>query len=66
MKTIVLKISENVFEELRTHMSIRCMAGEASGMVDAFVVKIIKAIDDGDSETGIKMKGEKDDDILQD
>lgn len=64
MKTITIKISDKVFEELRNHMGIRCMTDEASGVVDAFVVKVIKSIDDGESEIGIKMKGEKDDDML--
>ncbi len=65
MNKISVVISDNVLNELRTHMSLRCMTGGASGVLDAFVVKIISAIDDGESEVGIKMKGEKDDDILQ-
>ena len=65
MKKITVTISDKVFAELRTHMGLRCMSGEACGVPDAFLVKIIKAVEDGDSEVGIKMKGEKDDDIIQ-
>ena len=64
MKKITVTMSDQVFDEIRTHMSLRCMSGEACGAPDAFMVKIIKAVEDGDSEVGIKMKGEKDDDIL--
>lgn len=64
MKKITVTISDKVFSELRTHMAIRCMSGEAAGVPDALLMKIITAVEDGDSEVGIKMKGEKDDDIL--
>lgn len=64
MKKITITISDRVFTELRTHMSIRRMSGNACGVVAAFLVKIIKAIEDDDSEIDIRMKREKDDDIL--
>lgn len=40
------------------------MSGNACGVPDAFLFKIIKAVEDGDSEIDIKMKNEKDDSIL--
>ncbi len=63
MKTITIKISDLTFAELRTHMNLKCMCGETGGVSDAFMVKVINAIEEGESEVGIKMKGEKDDDI---
>ena len=60
MKIVTIHISDKAFKDIRTHMSLKCTTGETCGVVDAFVVKIVSAIDDGDTEVGIKMKGEKD------
>lgn len=65
MKKITITISDMALKELRTTMSIRGMTCESYGLVDAFMVKMIKAIENGKSEIDIRMKEEKDNDILQ-
>ena len=59
MKTIVVKVSDRVLAELRTHMSLKCMTGEACGGPDAFVVKFVKAVDDGEAELTLQLKSER-------
>lgn len=64
MKKITITISDRALKELQTTMSIRGITGESYGLVDAFMLKIIKAIKNEESEIDIRMKDEKDDDIL--
>jgi len=59
MKTIIIKISDSVFKEIRTHMNIRGMTGEACGVVDEFVVKFIEAIEKELPELTLQLKAEK-------
>ena len=68
MKTIIVKISDQVLTELRTHMGIKCMGGEACGVPDAFVVKFVKAVEEGKTELTLQLKSERkcDDDSVPD
>jgi len=59
MKTIVVKVSDRVLAKLRTHMNLKCILGEACGMPDAFVVKFVKAVDDGEAELTLQLKSER-------
>ena len=61
MKTIVVKVSDRVLAELRTHMALKCMTGEACGVPDAFMVKFVKAVDDGEAELTLQLKSERED-----
>ena len=56
MKTITIKLSDRVFKELRTHMIIKCNIDEAYGTTDAFIIKLIKAIEHGADEVTFKIK----------
>lgn len=61
MKKIELHIDDKVFKELRSHVGIKGMCGNLYGVIDAFNVKIIKAIENGDKELHLSFKKRKED-----
>lgn len=64
MKTITIKISDKALAELQNHINIKCATGEVYGMIDAVVIRIIRSINDEKSEVDIRVKGEKNNDIV--
>ena len=60
MKKITLLIDDDVYKELVSMMSARIMMGNAYGLQDAFMSKVIKSIDEGKTEIEIKYKDKKD------
>lgn len=64
MTTIVLHISDQVLGELRTVMSLRGMTGEAGGIADAVLFKLLMAIEDEEEYVKIRFKTEEENDIL--
>lgn len=57
MKMITVRMSDKIFSELRTCMSVRGLIGWQGSVTDAFLDKIIQAVKDGESEVDVKMKG---------
>lgn len=47
MKTIRLEIDDDVYQRISTAMGIRQMTGSAHGILDEFIVLLIKSIEAG-------------------
>lgn len=47
MKTLVMEIEEKTLNQLRTALMVRGMAGTTAGLIEAFALKIVTALDDG-------------------
>lgn len=56
MKTIIINLSDRVFNELRTYMIIKCNINDAYGTTDAFIFKLIKAIENDAEEVTFEFK----------
>jgi hypothetical protein len=56
MKTITLKISDEIVKELESDMSIKHMTGNLFGLIDGIIITILKTLQDGDNEVTIKRK----------
>ena len=59
MKEITLKISDEVYRELKSSQGVRILSGSAYGIQDAFVNKLITSIDNNEKEVEIKFKEKK-------
>ena len=53
---IKLKIDEDVYGEMRTHLLLREMTGEAGGILDAVLLRIIQSIEKGNTECLLRRK----------
>jgi len=61
MRTITLVISEQVFAEMNNMMKVRTISGNAYGIMDGVISKIVTAIFNRDKEVILKYKTEVDD-----
>lgn len=59
MKTIILKIDNKAFENIKSYMAIRKMCGQNIGIDYEFILLIIKGILDKRAIIVIEPKGEK-------
>ena len=59
MKKIILKIDDAVLSRLRSHISIKLMSGNYTGITDAFIKKLINQIDDNNKVWHCKYKNKK-------
>ena len=58
MKEIKLKISDSVFNELKTTTIVRHLCDNAYSVGDSVIKKILLAIEDGKAEVTIQFKSE--------
>jgi len=56
MKEINLKISDRVYNELRSSIMIKGIAGALYGTADAFITRIVKGIEDGEADLTLTFK----------
>jgi hypothetical protein len=56
LKKITLIIADDVYKELKSNQGVRMLTGSAYGIQDAFIVKLIEAIDRGDKEANIEYR----------
>lgn len=63
MHTIQLNIHENVLNEMKTVVSIRGINGGLYGVVDEALVKLIKAIEQGDNELTLIFKEDRENEV---
>jgi len=59
MKEITLKVSDKVFSELKSSLGIRTMCGNAYGIQDAVISKLLRSLEANDSELELVLKEEK-------
>ncbi len=59
MKKITLLIADDVYNELQSCQNVRFLTGSAYGTQDAFMIKLLKSIDEGKTEIEIKYKEKK-------
>lgn len=59
MKKLTLLIDDDVFKELKNSLAVSMIAGTAYGIQDAFILKIIKSVDNKETELEIKFKDKK-------
>jgi reverse gyrase len=50
MKTIILKIDDDVLGSLRSNINVKMMGGNFAGITDQFIKKLIDEIDDNNKE----------------
>ena len=58
MKTIQLHISDRVLSELKSGAIIRQISGNAFGIADEVIVKLLKSIEENKDEVTLKYKDE--------
>lgn len=66
MKTITVHLSDKTFAEIRTHMMFKYMTNEMCGVTDAFISRLVRAIDNGEVEMSAQLKGEGENDSVSD
>ena len=59
MKEILLKIDDKVFKDLQNTMGIRDMMGNAYGLVDGLVSKIITSVENEEKELELIYKKDR-------
>ena len=59
IKTIILKIADDVYKELKSNQGLRMMVNASFGIQDEFIRKIISSIDNDITEVKIKYKKNK-------
>jgi hypothetical protein len=60
MKTIVVELSDALFQSIRNFMKIKIMMDEAHGEMDVLVGRMLIAIEKGEEKISLKLKNEKD------
>lgn len=55
-KTILLKIDNDVIEELRSQLQTKQLTGELCGLFDEFIMKLIKDLDNNTKEQVIFLR----------
>lgn len=64
MKELLIKLDDDVYNDIRNMMNVKLICGSCYGEVDEFVFHIIKFIDKGEKEIYLiktdKKKGKKD------
>jgi len=56
MKEINLKISDRVYNELRSSIMVKGIAGALYGTADAFITRVIESIEKGDDDLTLTFK----------
>ena len=56
MKKITLLIDDDVYRDLKNTIGIRMLTGNAYGVQDAFVKKLIESVDNNEVELELKYK----------
>ena len=56
MKTIKIKIEDDVYKSLRQAIQVKNMTGNMGGIVDSFIIKLIESIGKGLVEEHFKYK----------
>ena len=56
---ILLEFDEETFRDLKTEAQTRCLAGNMWGLLDAFVVKLVKKVEAGDEEWSVIKKNKE-------
>jgi len=59
-KRITLDIEEETFRALRNEIGCKGMAGNAYGLLDAFVAKLVKKVEAGEDSWYVEKKGRHD------
>ena len=59
MKKIELTISDEVYRELSHAISLKYMIGSTYGILDEFIINLIKAFKDGKEELKLSHNSEK-------
>lgn len=58
MKEINLKISDQVYSELKTTIAVKGLAGALYGTVDAFITRLIESIEEGKDDLTLAFKND--------
>jgi hypothetical protein len=66
MKRILLKIDDEVYENIKSLMLIKMISESAYGEVDEFLILLIKSIDAGKKEVSIIKKKDEEGDQTND
>ena len=56
MKTIKVKIDDDVYKHLKQATQVKGMTGNIGGIIDSFIIKLIESIDKGLDEEHFKYK----------
>ena len=56
MKTIKVKIEDDVYKSLRQAIQVKNMTGNMGGIVDSFIIKLVESINKGLDEEHFKYK----------
>ena len=56
MKTIKVKIDDDVYKHLKQATQVKGMTGNIGGIIDSFIIKLVKSIDKGLDEEHFKYK----------
>lgn len=56
MKEILLKIDDEVFESLKSSLVTKHISGSMYGVIDEFIIILVKSIESGLKEKTIKLK----------
>ena len=56
MKTIKVKIEDDVYKSLKQAIQVKNMTGNIGGIVDSFIIKLVEAVDKGLVEEHFKYK----------
>ncbi len=55
---IELEISESVFEEIKSSLACKFMAGSAYGILDEVMKKVVQSLENGDETLSLQFKAE--------
>lgn len=56
MKTIKVKIEDDVYKSLKQSIQVKNMTGNIGGIVDSFIIKLVESVDKGLTEEHFKYK----------
>ena len=56
MKTIKVKIEDDVYKSLKQSIQVKNMTGNIGGIVDSFIIKLVESINKGLDEEHFKYK----------
>jgi hypothetical protein len=60
MKEITIKIPDDIYSELKTAANVRKMTGASYGLIDGFIIGLLRKIKEGCTEWEVRYKNEKD------
>jgi len=56
MKTIKIKIEDDVYKNLKQATQVKGMTGNIGGIIDSFIIKLVESVDKGLTEEHFKYK----------